>query len=431
MMKTRRNASQQGFVAIFLLVAVLVSASSYFAIRIWGGGSSGSLQEQRQQAAFKLAKEALLAYVVANGRFPCPAKVDGADIGTKEAWPDCSETGVSQIGLLPWRYLNLDPTSNPELCLWYAVSGHMIKTTTWAYPVNNDSHGAFRVVDANGNILQGDTLGTNATVVLIAANAPITSAGVAQDRSYTGIANTNQCQLSSGATVADVAKQYLDTATVKIGASNIVIKNWLLPTTEIDPHKILYPQTTATTFVQGYVSSIYPNKELNDHLAWVSVEEFSRAISQHAANSATLALSRFFQPSSTSTDDKLGNKFYPYAANAPDGTCVTGLFAGNLPKDCDLNNGTKSWTEYKTNSPATDPTLKHLINDEWDKRLWYQLSSKCQLGTTLTLNCAGNGDFLPPAGGLTDLHTSVFVAPRGAALPYTGTPTPVARAYTR
>src|SRR6185295_16201223 len=93
------------------------------------------------------AKEALIAYAVANpdapGRLPC---VDTLNVGTAPSGP-CGSPGIPQLGRLPWQTLGLPVLRDGSgECLWYAVSGKFVNPQ----PVNSDTTGELNVVGDSG-----------------------------------------------------------------------------------------------------------------------------------------------------------------------------------------------------------------------------------------------------------------------------------------
>src|SRR4051812_45545825 len=140
--RQQRGVAGLVFLAIFVIVLVGVLTTAF---------GSKSVQNDFDAKTFPVlaaAKEALIAYAVANadapGRFPC---VDTLNVGTAPSGP-CGSAGIPQLGRLPWRTLG-----SPILrdgsgeCLWYAVSGKFVDPQL----VNSDTTGELNVVDDSGN----------------------------------------------------------------------------------------------------------------------------------------------------------------------------------------------------------------------------------------------------------------------------------------
>ncbi|MBF0296787.1 MAG: hypothetical protein HQL96_16505 [Magnetococcales bacterium] len=128
-MPTSARTGQRG-AAMLLMMSVLVMAGLSFALNALLIKSTRVREDQRASRALAAAKEALLAYAVANdwaankGRFPCPdsGSVGGYDGGGNSG--ACGGNGTAAFGLLPWKTLGLanlrDGDNAPIL---YAVSG--------------------------------------------------------------------------------------------------------------------------------------------------------------------------------------------------------------------------------------------------------------------------------------------------------------------
>ncbi|MBI1395646.1 MAG: hypothetical protein GC151_06665 [Betaproteobacteria bacterium] len=198
--KTRGLARQRGLALLLLLVLSGLAA----VIMIYNLLPSPPADEERElvtQRALARAKDALIAYVVANidrdttnqtpGFLPCPARVpDTANNEGYEAFGDCGGQNVSQIGRLPWKTLGVAPIRDASgECLWYAVSGNFKEGVNYgAKLLNWDTPGQFEVLAADGvSRVAGTTPENRAAAVIIAPGAPMGG----QDR--VPLANTNVC----------------------------------------------------------------------------------------------------------------------------------------------------------------------------------------------------------------------------------------------
>jgi hypothetical protein len=292
-----QRSLQKGFVAVLLLVMLAVAAVTASTLSILRKTKDANIAQQfTTQTALRQAKDALLSYVIANGRLPCPADVRTANYfssseGIVDSTP-CLNQGISVIGLLPWKGLGLplleDGTDN---CLWYAVSGH-IKSANKSYPVNADTDGAFKVIDPQGILLAGvaGTTSSNAMAVIIAPNTPSKSDGLTQNRTAPTSSTRKYCSLPTGASNVDIAKHFMDTATITVGGTSIKYDNWNVPTTKVLPAA----PATVKTFIHGYKNGSYPIDGLNDQLTWITPDEFAKASTQYAANLAAKSLNWFY-----------------------------------------------------------------------------------------------------------------------------------------
>jgi hypothetical protein len=418
---------QQGFVAVLFLVMLAVAAIAATTLSILGKAKDSNLAKQyKTQTALKQAKDALLSYVIANGRLPCPADIRTVNIAiSNEGTVDssyCLGQGIGVIGLLPWKGLGLplleDGTDN---CLWYAVSGH-IKSANKSYPVNADTDGAFKVIEPQGTLLAGaaGTTSSNAMAVIIAPNTPTQSDGFTQNRTAPATSTRQYCSLPAGANNVAIATHFMDTATITVGGTPTKYDNWDISTTKVLPAV----PATVKTFIQGYKNGTYPINGLNDQLTWITPDEFAKAITQFATNSAAKSLSNFYRPDdATAVNIYQGNLYYPSPASAF-GACQQGGTMGALPNSCAVNL-LNPWNDYyisgfgdftnKTDKDKFDHSLGELINpaggDNWASKITYQVSPKCVPPAT---NCNGAGSLLTH-NNQTNLHTIVTATGRSGS----------------
>jgi len=155
-------ARQRG-VALLAMLMVMISMTSYVALRALNSAAARDLDERiATRHALRQAREALLGYAVAYadqhgstkgpGHLPCPDLEGGNDPGVAEtgigASPDCRAASARETGLLPFRTLGLaglaDGSGAP---LWYAVSEN--HRSVAAPPLNSETPGALETEDAD------------------------------------------------------------------------------------------------------------------------------------------------------------------------------------------------------------------------------------------------------------------------------------------
>ena len=119
-------------------------------------------RERATHEALARAKDALIAYVVANvdrfpneapGRLPCPELAAPAQPNSEgyAATPECGAQNVSVVGRLPWKTLDTEPIRDAQgECLWYAVSGNFKRSGAGGKLVNWDTLGQFVVLAPDG-----------------------------------------------------------------------------------------------------------------------------------------------------------------------------------------------------------------------------------------------------------------------------------------
>ncbi|MBF0153204.1 MAG: hypothetical protein HQL64_05640 [Magnetococcales bacterium] len=163
--------------ALIIVLSVLAMAGLSFALDALLIKSTRVRDDQRAAKALALAKEALLAYAVAQdwdnnkGRFPCPDLGNVSNYDTSGTSGACGGDGLVSFGLLPWKSLGLpnlrDGDNAPIL---YAVSGRYKMGSTLAvtgYPTsdlltfnnitNNNTHDYVAIVFAPGERLPTQT----------------------------------------------------------------------------------------------------------------------------------------------------------------------------------------------------------------------------------------------------------------------------------
>jgi len=408
-----RAQAQRGFVAMFLIILAAIVAVTAITKRVWGNADPVTTGRLETQNAMRLAKEALLVYVATHGRLPCPADVRTNNYSpTNEGTIDttnCGGTGVSAIGLVPWKGLGLEAVKDSSnVCLWYAVSGNLKVGIAGAkrHPINADSDGAFQVRDATGALLAGNLVDTknNAAAIIFAPNSPLTTGGITQDRSPPNNPTRTVCVLPRGNSNNQVAQQYLDSTAATIGGNPAATDNWNVPNTALNAAPV-----TVKTFIQGYVNGSFPLSDLNDQLAWITAEEFAKASTQYAAKTAATALTYFYQNTSVVPQYGQGIAMYPSAAATAGGACASNSTSGFLPISCAQ---TSAWNTYYTSGYNGDTSLPDLLQpstgDNWGSKINYRVSSKC---LSPSLNCSGAGSFLN-YGSVSNLQAVITVTGR-------------------
>ena len=169
-----------GAALLVALLILLLAAMSLFFGKV--DGAAPLAREHATRTALAQAREALIGFAASYpethpgphgelrqvaGFLPCP---DADNDGKAELV--CGAAGVSVVGRLPWRTLDLPDLRDADYeCLWYAVSGSF-KNNAKPELLNWDSTGQLRVVDAgSGAILTGNDGG--AAAVILAPGRPL------------------------------------------------------------------------------------------------------------------------------------------------------------------------------------------------------------------------------------------------------------------
>lgn len=233
--------------ALLVMMVVLVAGSLYGVVSQLDAVRARLGHAQVTAESLALAKEALLAYALTYrdvghrdqvpGYLPCPDTADKGGIvapGDGTAAGSCGTADAIAVGLLPHATLDLpalrDAGGN---CLWYAVSGSFKNSPKASGPLNWDTQGQLRVLDAQRRELAApdDADGGAAAIVF----AP-------------------------GAAVAQQQRSVIDQP---CGA---------------DPAQaVAYLESIAPDFVHGGMLDAAGNAANNDRLAWITPREiFSR-----------------------------------------------------------------------------------------------------------------------------------------------------------
>lgn len=250
--------NQKGVVLLILIVVILLAASSYYI----SGVSINRVKTDKKietQTSLKKAKDALIAYAVANwevegsmgslGKLPCPDYNNASKEGAQDA--PCGKAYANSIGYLPWRTLGLDVPKDGVSCMLYAVSPAYKKLPVAA--LNPDSYGQFQVVDENGAVLTGGTPEERPVAVIIAPGEPVAG----QSRSFDG---TTICG-SDYDTIKNDLGAYLD--------NNGTTDNAALDTNT---------DNVMDQLVQVYVDSVSSANPINDRLITISHREIWSAL---------------------------------------------------------------------------------------------------------------------------------------------------------
>lgn len=100
-----RRRQSGASVLLLIVVSVFAVVAITEALRAFSARSRSTSMSQKTENAFDAAKAALVAYVAANHRLPCPGK--GAE-GTGMPDPDGPiQSCTTPIGVLPWKALGL------------------------------------------------------------------------------------------------------------------------------------------------------------------------------------------------------------------------------------------------------------------------------------------------------------------------------------
>lgn len=197
-------------VALLLATLVLLIATTAAFLYSWNSARGRAAYDLATETALREAKEALIAYAVSvnlsgSGRLgdlPCP---DLDNDGKKET--SCGNasgtTGqAARLGRLPWKDLGIaDLRDGSGERLWYAVSSNF-KENFRSEPLNSDTTGTIRVVDATGKVL------SNVVAIVIAPGEPLQRQGSAtvQERSGTNQNDPTQyLDVANGEDNADFA----------------------------------------------------------------------------------------------------------------------------------------------------------------------------------------------------------------------------------
>jgi len=185
-MKTARPSRQSGAV-VLLLVAALLLGGVLFAYHALNVASVRVERELATNEALTKAKDALIAYGVADtvrpGQLPCPDVNDDGEAKSTDDFNAATGACNSLIGRLPWITLGLpDLRDDNGERLWYAVSADF-RSGNAAVALNSDT--AYRVGHASLT-LAGTTPASNLVAMVFAPGKTLRrSDGASQARGCT------------------------------------------------------------------------------------------------------------------------------------------------------------------------------------------------------------------------------------------------------
>ena len=290
-MKTARRSRQSGVLGL-LLVALLLLGGVLFAFTSLNIAAVRVDRERATNDALAKAKDALIAYAVADvnrpGQLPCP---DVNDDGAEDS--DATGLCTSLIGRLPWVTLGLaDLRDDSGERLWYAVSNDFRTdhTVPPAVPLNSDT--AYRTGNTS-LVLAGTTPAANLAALVIAPGGTLTRSD--------GRVQTHAC-----AGACD-ARDFLDIAA---GEDN--------------------GDATNRTFVAAPRSSSF-----NDTLLPVFSDDIMRLVERRAARELAQRVRDHYDMWMNTLDVNNTKGFYPYAATFDDPSTpqvgTNGTTSGSLP----------------------------------------------------------------------------------------------------
>jgi len=286
--------------------------------------------DKQTRTALVKAKEALLAYAVANwqsnGRFsllaqlPCPDLEATVPSPEGEQTTPCGTAYANGIGYFPWRTLNIDALySGDGECLLYAVSPAYKSAPVAA--INPDSYGQFQVVDDTGVIIQGNVPEERPVAIIFDPGKGLDG----QDRDKSG---GGKCGRDYGNIAAYLDSDGVtDNAAINPGVDNIIDQ-----------------------FVHRYEGSEQGANPLNDSLITITHEELWQALEpvitdasfDAAMKNLTEAIAVCFAAyGAANTNDNLpmpaaldlNGGEYRRNADYDDSADFTSAFAGRLPYD--------------------------------------------------------------------------------------------------
>jgi hypothetical protein len=370
--KTTTSApGQRGFIAVLLIVMMAIGAITAWTTGLWGSNSK-ELERAKTRTALEQAKAAVLAYVELgndasaanlfdsiNGRLPCP-NLNGN--GAQDT--ACGTAGISRFGLVPWSTLGIEPPKDAaNECLWIAVAG-AFKRYGFTAATNADTNGVFTVIQPvkpsvgstawTERLLVGNT--TTPAPAPSMAVAVIIAPGqnrAAQTRAST---STERCPLTTPASAATSAPNYLDTYTT---AGGTTFDNSALTATALTP--------------KTYVQADIDHELLNDELIWITADEFARAASRRALRVVAGAINHFVYGDSLS-GAALASGYFPPPAATPGGVCQAGRLQGYVPSQCPRppGSGLADWDAGNRLNTSMNNDPEH-----WLSQIHYAVSEHC------------------------------------------------------
>lgn len=372
--------AQRGMVAILMLL-ILIVGGTYFLLGHLGQSKGRIESEKKTAEALAKAKEALIAWAVANqttpGMFPYPDRnLDGNYDGMSDC-PGGAVTSALLIGKLPVVSpvapciggvvpLALDFTDGSGEVLWYAVSRNMVATNTTAPVINpdirdNPTYPWLVVRDRNGNPIPG---ADRVAAVIIAPGSPLQVPGFIN-------------QTRTGATPA--ATQFLEG--IPGSASNADFDG----ANDVGPCSLATVPPMCEDFVMSEPYAIPPPPPpalpnpiiFNDRLIYITIDELMPQIEKRVAREIRQRLVTYYNTPA--------NRYYPPAATTRGGVCdPTGVArVGFMPVTCGV--------PFGVFPPPVIPFPAWYANSSWQNFFYYAISARCVSGTAL---CGGAGSWL-------------------------------------
>ena len=190
-----------------MIIVIVLAFASYF---ISGLSINQVKADQVKDTIITLnkAKQALIAYAVTYGDLdgtdagfnadfpgeygflPCPDVTGLGGIPEGGSHNPCGTANFNTLGLFPWVSLETGTLSSASGdCLWYGVSGeYKDAASTLTAMLNEDTNGAMRALDSNGNVTQGVNPEDRVVAVIINPSSPLTG----QNRNFDA---TSKCGL--------------------------------------------------------------------------------------------------------------------------------------------------------------------------------------------------------------------------------------------
>ncbi len=189
---------QDGAALLLMMLAVILALSTV----LLAGINRNDLKVRQlteTQQALAAARDALIDFAVLNSdvsvlrshSLPCPdIDATGAFLDGEAHDTACGASGVSVLGLLPWRTLGIAPLKDgASSCLWYVVSGsYKDAGVATASMINTDSNGQLQVFDLDaGVVTEGLNPEDRPVAMVLAAMQPLST------QSRSGIGANSDC----------------------------------------------------------------------------------------------------------------------------------------------------------------------------------------------------------------------------------------------
>ncbi|GAB7563885.1 hypothetical protein LG202_19240 [Methylobacillus methanolivorans] len=149
----------QGFTLVEMAMVLVIVGFVISALLIPIGAQRDIHYIEANRSALKTINEAIIGFVVLNGRLPCPAPAMSADVElTNGGIEDCS-SNQGKEGFLPWRTLSVDATDAWRGRWHYRVDQGFTNSTSFSTKMLAAPTTQFLFIDdldlqdANGNSL--------------------------------------------------------------------------------------------------------------------------------------------------------------------------------------------------------------------------------------------------------------------------------------